>query len=91
MVKRLASKKVVTKTKKIVLSKAMQEAVSNFLQGHPPERLSHNLTSLLLEFMANEGAIDSSYLQDLAFDLQGLFEFLDFAEREKRNESGLRN
>lgn len=70
------------KVKKSPLSKAMKDAFILFLERHPPNRVSHNLTSLLLEFISIRETSDLPYLQDLAFDLQGLFELLDLAERE---------
>jgi hypothetical protein len=66
-------------------SKSLIEAFAHFLEGHPPERFSHNLTSLLLEFMTYDEALELPYLQDLAFDLKGLFELLDLAEKELEN------
>lgn len=82
MSKKEARKSEVLRSGEIKLNKSLKEAFINFLEGHPPDRLSGNLTRLLLEFMAYEKDIESPYLQDLAFDLQGLFDLLDAAKKE---------
>jgi hypothetical protein len=77
--------------KKPVLEKAIQEALIQFREYHPVSRLSRNLRTLLIEFLMYDGAIEADYLQDLLYDLQGLFELLETiqveSERERNPES----
>lgn len=54
-----------------------------FQNAHPPARLSKNLRIMLLEFLQTEGAIESMYLDDLLYDLQGLFDLLDILQSEE--------
>ena len=62
------------------LPPALSEEFLRFMEQHPPERFSRNLRKMLLEFLQKEGAIESSYLDDLLYDLEGLFTLLDAIE-----------
>lgn len=60
-----------------VLSKELREGFVRFIEYHPATRLSLNLRKMILEFLQYDGAIEAGYLNDLLFDLEGLFELLD--------------
>lgn len=59
----------------------LQEAFLTFLENHPPKPFSHNLRNMLLQFLQYDGATEVLYLQDLLFDLEGLFGLLEDAMR----------
>lgn len=59
------------------LNEHVQQEFIRFIKYHPASRLSKNLRTMLLEFLMTEGAMEAEYLQDLLFDLEGLFELLD--------------
>jgi len=60
----------------------VQDAVVRFREYHPVDRFSRNLRTLLIEFLMYDGAIEANYLQDLLYDIQGLFELLEVMEFE---------
>jgi hypothetical protein len=64
------------------VGRLVQEAVVHFREYHPVDRFSRNLRTLLLEFLMYDGAIEANYLQDLLYDIQGLFELLEVIELE---------
>jgi hypothetical protein len=64
------------------VGRLVQEAVVHFREYHPIDRFSRNLRTLLLEFLMYDGAIEANYLQDLLYDIQGLFELLEVIELE---------
>ena len=70
-------------SKEALLSEALAEEVVRFREYHPPNRFSRNLRTMLIEFLMFEGAIEENYLQDLLYDLQGLFELLDTIQAEE--------
>lgn len=49
----------------------------HFLEYHPPARVSQNLRRMLMEFLMTDNGIEASYLKDLLYDLEGLFEVLE--------------
>lgn len=55
------------------------EALNHFIEFHPPERMSRNLRKMLVEFLQYQGATEAVYLNDLLYDLEGLFHVLDVA------------
>jgi hypothetical protein len=75
--KRTASSKATA-----VLPHRLQEEFLHFIEYHPARRLSTNLRSLLIEFLTYEGATEAEYLQDLLYDLEGLFELLEKVQDE---------
>lgn len=75
--------------KKSILSKAVGEELIRFKEYHPAERFSRNLRTLLIEFLMYEGAIEASYLQDLLYDLQGLFDLLEVIQSENETKENL--
>ena len=75
--------------KKSILSKAVGEELIRFKEYHPVERFSRNLRTLLIEFLMYEGAIEASYLQDLLYDLQGLFDLLEVIQSENETKENL--
>src|SRR5258705_10839152 len=74
-------RKIKTQSKKGVGS-IVQGAVVHFRECHPVDRFSRNLRTLLIEFLMYDGAIEANYLQDLLYDIQGLFELLEVMEFE---------
>jgi hypothetical protein len=71
------------------LSKPVLAELQHFLEYHPAERFSLNLRRLLLEFLQQDGAIESHYLNDLLYDLDAFFEFLHVAQSEGNVEQKL--
>jgi hypothetical protein len=53
------------------------DELARFIEYHPAKRVSQNLRKMLMEFLTYEGATEVGYLQDLLYDLQGMFEFLE--------------
>ncbi len=64
------------------MSTQLREQLLHCLEHHPARRLSVNLRTMLLEFLMCEGAIESPYLEDLLYDLEGLFRLLEVAQGE---------
>ena len=64
------------------LTEPLKEEFLNFLDFHSAKRLSINLRKLLTDFLLYDGSTEAIYLRDLVYDLSGLFELLDVAERE---------
>jgi hypothetical protein len=60
-----------------VRSSALEEQLIRFKEYHPSKRFSRNLRTMLIEFLMYDGATEANYLQDLLYDLQGLFELLE--------------
>jgi hypothetical protein len=58
-------------------AKAMETALQHFIDYHPAKRLSTNLRTMLIDFLTSEGGTEALYLQDLLYDIGGLFELLD--------------
>ncbi len=67
-----------------ILSDLLKEEIIRFMEYHPARRFSKNLRNLLLEFLQHDGAIEAINLNDLLYDLEGLFELLDIIEAEKK-------
>jgi len=65
------------------ISPELTEALVRFIEYHPAKRFDRNLRKLLLEFLQYEGATEGDYLNDLLFDLEGLFNLLDTIQAEK--------
>jgi len=61
---------------------ALSAALGEFLKRHPATRVSKNLRNLLLECLQSEEAFESPNVRAAIFDLEGLFKFLDVAEKE---------
>jgi hypothetical protein len=70
------------KDKKLVLNKTLQEAFIQFLEYHPAKRFSKNLRRMLLMHLSHSEAVESIYLDQTLWDLEGLFNLLDIAEEE---------
>lgn len=82
MAKKAKPKKIVEPEQDPVLSPQLQEEIIRFMESHPPKRVSKNIRSMLMEFLMKDGAVESEYLNDLLYDLEGLFEMLDVMEGE---------
>ncbi len=67
-----------------IISIVLQEKIAHFKEYHPAARFATNLRTMLLEFLMCEGMIEVMYLEDLLYDLLGLFELLDAMEQEKQ-------
>ncbi len=62
---------------------ALLDQFCRFIEYHSTQRLSQNLRKVFMEFLMCEGATEVSYLQDVLFDLEGLFELLDAIQASK--------
>lgn len=51
-----------------------------FIEYHPAARFKKNIRKMLLEFLMTEDGVEKIYLNDLLYDLEGLFELLDVIE-----------
>jgi hypothetical protein len=67
----------------------LAEELDRFIEYHPARRLSRNLRKMLMEFLTYEGATEARYLQDLLYDLQGLFEFLESIQQRQESQTKL--
>lgn len=87
----MAGKKRSKSKEAFALSPTLQEEFLRFIEYHPAGRFSKNLRNMLLEFLQFDGAIEAGYLNDLIYDLEGLFALLDVIEAEgKQNKQGAR-
>jgi hypothetical protein len=66
-----------TKQKLPTLSPALTDEVLRFIEYHPARRFDKNLRKMILEFLQFDGAMEAGYLNDLLYDLEGLFTLLD--------------
>jgi len=76
--------------KKPVVGKALQRELLQFAEYHPVNRISRNLRTMLIDFLMYDGAIETSYLQDLLYDLQGLFELFEAIQLDSEVEAYLK-
>ena len=53
-----------------------------FIEYHPAKCLRRNFRKMLLEFLMHERAVESVYMKDLLFDIDGLFDLIDAIEDE---------
>ena len=72
-------------TQHMGLSENLKKKFAAFLENYPPGRVSQNLRRLFVEFNTYEYAAEYPHLADISRDLQGVFDLLDFAERERRS------
>lgn len=59
------------------LSPELTDEVLRFIEYHPAKRFDKNLRKMLIEFLQFDGAVEAVYLNDLLYDLEGLFTLLD--------------
>lgn len=59
------------------LSNSITTEVIRFIEYHPAKRFERNLRKLIIEFLQCQGAPETPYLNDLLYDLEGLFVLLD--------------
>lgn len=64
------------------LSPALTDEVLRFIEYHPAKRFDKNLRKLLIEFLQFDGAMEAGYLDDLLYDLEGLYTLLDAIQAE---------
>ncbi len=69
-----------TRKKSSLLNQAIIDEMMRFMEYHPATRLNKNLRRLLIEFLQFDGATEARYLNDLLYDLEGLFALLDVIE-----------
>ena len=53
-----------------------------FIEYHPAKEFRRNLRKMLMEFLIRDRAMESVYLKDLLFDIDGFFDLLDVIESE---------
>lgn len=78
----MAGKKHSKSKEALALSPTLHEDFLRFIEYHPASRFSKNLRNMLLELLQFDGAIEAGYLEDLLYDLEGLFALLDAIEAE---------
>ncbi len=66
-----------TKSARPEIDTSLVDDLARFAELHPARRLSRNLRKMLMEFLTYDGSTEAGYLQDLLYDLEGLFEFLE--------------
>lgn len=76
------NKRQVKKANELELSQSLKESFVRFIEYHPSDRFSRNLRKMILEFLQHDGAIEAIYLNDLFYDLEGLFSLLDAIQDE---------
>jgi len=72
-----------------VLTTQLRKEFLQFLEYHPAKRFSLNLRKMLMDFLMCDGTIESSYLNDLLYDMEGLFDLLDVAQSESQDRNDL--
>lgn len=82
----MAGKKHSKSKEAFAVSPTLHEEFLRFVEYHPARRFSKNLRNMLLEFLQFDGAIEAGYLEDLLYDLEGLFSLLDAIEAEGKQE-----
>jgi hypothetical protein len=60
-----------------VFSGKLAAEFAQFVEYHDAGHFSRNLRKMLLEFLMREESIESIYLKDLLYDIDGLFDLLD--------------
>lgn len=63
-----------------VLSDSIATEFARFIEYHPAKDFRRNLRKMLLEFLMRDRAMESVYLKDLLYDIDGLFDLLDVIE-----------
>jgi hypothetical protein len=76
-----------TKNKLPSLSPALTDKVLRFIEYHPAKRFDKNLRKMLIEFLQFDGAVEAMYLNDLLYDLEGLFTLLDAIQEDGESKS----
>lgn len=82
----IKEKRSLQKKEDPALSDPLKEELLRFIEYHSAKRFSKNLRSMLLEFLMDDSAIESNYLKDLLYDLEGLFDLLEVIQSEFSNE-----
>lgn len=65
-----------------VLTAGLVEQFADFVEYHSARDFSINMRKMLLEFLMQERAMESVYLKDLLYHIDGLFDLLDAIDRE---------
>ena len=69
--------KVNVKTGDLIVNSEAKRLLQFFVEQHPPLRLSMNLRRMLLHSLMSEGGLENAFLEDLLYDLEGLFDLID--------------
>lgn len=64
------------------LSERLVAEFADFVEYHSAKQFSKNLRKMLIEYLMHERSVESVYLQDLLYDIDGLFDLLDTIEAE---------
>lgn len=67
---------------KRVIPDGLMAEFADFVEYHPAREFSITLRKMLLEFLMRERAVESVYLKDLLYHIDGLFDLLDAIDRE---------
>lgn len=86
-IRKIKEKISVQKNEDPTLSDPLKEELLRFIEYHSAKRFSKNLRSMLLEFLMDDSAIESNYLKDLLYDLEGLFDLLEVIQAEDQTAS----
>ena len=73
----IAEIKVHGKSGDLIVNSEAKRLLQLFVEQHPPQRLSMNLRKMLLHSHMSEGGLENGFLDDLLYDLEGLFDLLD--------------
>ncbi len=68
------------------LSGRLTGEFADFVEYHSAKQFRRNLRKMLLEFLMHEQSVESIYLKDLLYDINGLFDLLDVIESEQVSE-----
>ncbi|MDQ2655882.1 MAG: hypothetical protein M3Y60_00565 [Bacteroidota bacterium] len=63
-----------------VLPDPIATEFARFIEYHPAKDFRRNLRKMLMEFLMRDRAMESVYLKDLLYDIDGLFDLLDVIE-----------
>lgn len=62
------------------LPEEVREQFVRFVEYHSAKQFGKNLRKMLLEFLMHDSSVESIYLKELLYDLDGLFDLLDAIE-----------
>lgn len=80
--KKVRSAGSVTNEKASSFSADLEMGIQHFMEYHSAKQLSRNLRKMLLEYLMHGNSIETLYLKELLYDIDGLFELLDIMETE---------
>lgn len=80
--------RTIRKSEEPMLSGRLATEFIQFMEYHPAKDLRRNLRKMLLEFLMHESSLESVYLKDLLYDLDGLFDLIDAIEFQAEEKNG---